>query len=153
MCDGANNMRTGVDHKHIEPYAHNMIAMEKAHVDPKTNLQESVIERIKTPRMSFIPSDDDTKDIKNIYVDTAGMTPVVSRKDGSNTNIQRKLFTNDVAIDSSEEKTPNSKSSSTHEVSVDSSNKRSTPVKCVAVSNGKTRNLVEKFEKKRKVGY
>ncbi|XP_052622509.1 uncharacterized protein LOC128127839 isoform X2 [Lactuca sativa] len=151
MCDGANNMRTGVDHKHIEPYAHNMIAMEKAHVDPKTNLQESVIERIKTPRMSFIPSDDDTKDIKNIYVDS--MTPVVSRKDGSNTNIQRKLFTNDVAIDSSEEKTPNSKSSSTHEVSVDSSNKRSTPVKCVAVSNGKTRNLVEKFEKKRKVGY
>ena len=56
--------------KHIEPYAHNMIAMEKAHVDPKTNLQESVIERIKTPRMSFIPSDDDTKHIKNIYVDS-----------------------------------------------------------------------------------
>ena len=81
------------------------------------------------------------------------MAPVVSRKDGSNTNIQRKLFTNDVAIDSLEEKTPNSKSSSNHEVSVDSSNKRSTPVKCVAVSNGKTRNLVEKFEKKRKVGY
>nr|KAJ0192598.1 hypothetical protein LSAT_V11C800437800 [Lactuca sativa] len=127
MCDGGNYMRTCVDHK------------------------ESVIERIKTPRMSFIPSDDDTKDIKNIYVDS--MIPVVSRKDGSNTNIQRRIFTNDVAIDSSEEKTPNSKSSSTHEVSVDSSNKRSTHVKCFAVSNGKTRNFVEKFEKKRKVGY
>ncbi|XP_023770834.1 katanin p80 WD40 repeat-containing subunit B1 homolog KTN80.3 isoform X1 [Lactuca sativa] len=146
------------DVSHIEPYAHNMIAMEKAHVEPKTDLQESVIERVKTPRMSFIPSDDDTKDIKNIYVDTAGMTPVVSRKDGSNTNIQRRLFTDDVAIDSdsSEEKTHNStsvseecqKSSSNHEVSIDSSNKRLTPVKCVAVSNGKTRNLVEKFEKK-----
>nr|KAJ0208952.1 hypothetical protein LSAT_V11C400179700 [Lactuca sativa] len=135
---------------HIEPYAHSMIAMEKAHVDPKTNLQESVIERIKTPRMSFIPSDDDTKHIKNIYVDS--MTPFVSRKDGSNTNIQRRIFTNDVAIDSLEEKTPNSKSSSNHEVSVDSSNKRSTPVKCVAVSNRKTRNLVEKFEKKEKLG-
>ncbi|CAI9279728.1 unnamed protein product [Lactuca saligna] len=107
------------DVSHIEPYAHNMIAMEKAHVEPKTNLHET-----KTPRRSFI--DDDTNDIKNIYVDS--MTPVVSRKDGSNTNIQRRLFTDDVAIDSS--------------------NKRSTPVKCVAVSNGKTRNLVEIFEKK-----
>ncbi|KAL7594230.1 hypothetical protein Lser_V15G29943 [Lactuca serriola] len=33
------------DVSHSEPYAHNMIAMEKAHVDPKTNLQESVDER------------------------------------------------------------------------------------------------------------
>ena len=77
------------------------------------------------------------------------MTPV-SRKDGSNsnTNVHRRLFTNDVAIDSSEEF---DKSSSPN---VNSSSKLLKPVKYVngvAVVNGRTRSLVEKFEKSEKV--
>ncbi|KAI3765089.1 hypothetical protein L2E82_15114 [Cichorium intybus] len=153
------------DISHIEPYAHSMSSM-----DPKTDLQENAVERVQTPRKSFIPPDDDTKDIKNIYVDTAGvtLTPVVSRKDGSfkpsNTkldieklsasvesvlktgsdtvtavNVQRKLFTDDVAIDSSSPR---------------KDNRDLTPVKYVsgvAVVNGRTRSLVEKFEKKEKI--
>ncbi|KAI3498821.1 hypothetical protein L1887_34607 [Cichorium endivia] len=143
------------DISHIEPYAHNMSTM-----DPKSDLQENVVERVQTPKRSFIPPDDDTKDIKNIYVDS--VTPVASRKDGSfkpsNTkleklsarvesltteNVQRRLFADDVAIDSS----------SPRKVSVDS-NKELTPVKYVnrvAVVNGRTRSLVEKFEKKEKI--
>ncbi|XP_024987533.1 katanin p80 WD40 repeat-containing subunit B1 homolog isoform X2 [Cynara cardunculus var. scolymus] len=71
------------DVSHIEPYGPSMSAKENTRVEPKFDLQESLVERVETPRRSFISPDDDSKDIKNIYVDTAGMTPVASRKDGS----------------------------------------------------------------------
>ncbi|KAI3718852.1 hypothetical protein L6452_19737 [Arctium lappa] len=69
------------DVSHIEPYGPSMSAKESTRVEPKFDPQESLIERVETPRRSFISPDDDSKDIKNIYVDS--VTPVVSRKDGS----------------------------------------------------------------------
>lgn len=256
------------DVSHFEPYGPSMSAKENTRVEPKFDLRESLIEKVETPRRSFISPDDDSKDIKNIYMDTAGVTPVVSRKDGSlprvvnltspkeidnlwmhkhvpaaknieqdnslfvsgfvpyensdtkdsvtsrrevvingpvstgvsyklphrrrpsstkldteeqsesvqsvlksgsdtatKTNFQRRLFADDVAKDSSKDKTPTStcvseefhKSSSpvihpkeNGDVSVDS-NKGLKCVNGVAVVNGRTRSLVEKFEKREKL--
>ncbi|KAK9051736.1 hypothetical protein SSX86_028364 [Deinandra increscens subsp. villosa] len=76
----------------------------------------------ENPSRSFIAPDDDTKDIKNIYVDTAGMTPMISRKQGS--------LSKDVSADSIKE---------------------FKSVNRVAVVNGRTRSLVEKFEKRDKL--
>ncbi|MFS8026470.1 putative transcription factor WD40-like family [Helianthus anomalus] len=79
----------------------------------------------ETQRRSFISLDDDTKDIKNIYVDTADVTPMSSKKEGY----------------------------SSEELSVDS-NEEFKSVKYVnkaAVVSGRTRSLVEKFEKRDKI--
>ncbi|XP_076882312.1 katanin p80 WD40 repeat-containing subunit B1 homolog KTN80.1-like [Bidens hawaiensis] len=62
--------------------------------------------------------DDDTKDIKNIYVDTAGVTPVISKG---------------VSVESNKEF------------------KSVKYVNGVAVANGRTHSLVEKFEKRDKL--
>ncbi|KVH96988.1 G-protein beta WD-40 repeat-containing protein [Cynara cardunculus var. scolymus] len=59
------------DVSHIEPYGPSMSAKENTRVEPKFDLQESLVERVETPRRSFISPDDDSKDIKNIYVDMA----------------------------------------------------------------------------------
>ncbi|KAD3069298.1 hypothetical protein E3N88_37178 [Mikania micrantha] len=67
----------------IEPHGHSILAEENSRVQSKLNLQQDIKERVLSPRRSTISPDDDTKDIKNIYVDTAGMTPVASRKSGS----------------------------------------------------------------------
>ncbi|KAI7745792.1 hypothetical protein M8C21_020478 [Ambrosia artemisiifolia] len=76
----------------------------------------------ETPRRSFISLDDDTKDIKNIYVDS--VTPMISRKG---------YLSEDLSVDSNEEF-------------------RSVKyVNGVAVVSGRTRSLVEKFEKRDKL--
>ncbi|XP_076942744.1 katanin p80 WD40 repeat-containing subunit B1 homolog KTN80.1-like isoform X4 [Bidens hawaiensis] len=67
----------------IEPHSHSILSEENTRVQSKVNLQQDSKGRIESPRRSAMSSDDDTKDIKNIYVDTAGMTPVSSRKSGS----------------------------------------------------------------------
>lgn len=56
--------------KHIEPYVPRMSAKENTRVEPKFDIRESLVERVETPRRSFISPDDDSKDIKNIYVDS-----------------------------------------------------------------------------------
>ncbi|KAI7745793.1 hypothetical protein M8C21_020479 [Ambrosia artemisiifolia] len=77
----------------------------------------------ETQRRSFISLDDDTKDIKNIYVDS--VTPMISRKEGYSSE--------DLSVDSNEEF-------------------RSVKyVNGVAVVSGRTRSLVEKFEKRDKL--
>ncbi|KAI3788789.1 hypothetical protein L2E82_01565 [Cichorium intybus] len=62
----------------------NILAEEKTCMPPKFNLQKDLTERVGSPRSSTMFPDDDTKDIKNIYVDiscqAAGMTPVASEK-------------------------------------------------------------------------
>ncbi|KAI3745498.1 hypothetical protein L1987_58612 [Smallanthus sonchifolius] len=83
----------------------------------------------ETPRRTFISPDDDTKDIKNIYIDS--MTPVTCRKEGYSSK--------DVTVDSNKQFK-----------SVDS-NKQFKYVNGVAVVNGRTRSLVEKFEKRDKL--
>ncbi|KAL8235567.1 hypothetical protein R6Q59_016648 [Mikania micrantha] len=65
----------------IEPHGHSILAEENSRVQSKLNLQQDIKERVLSPRRSTISPDDDTKDIKNIYVDS--MTPVASRKSGS----------------------------------------------------------------------
>ncbi|XP_022036192.1 katanin p80 WD40 repeat-containing subunit B1 homolog isoform X2 [Helianthus annuus] len=65
----------------IEPHAHSILAEEKTRVQSKLNLQQDVKDRVGSPRRPTVSPDDDTKDIKNIYVDS--MTPVASRKSGS----------------------------------------------------------------------
>jgi len=44
--------------------------VENTHMPSKFNLQKDLTERVGTPRISTMSADDDTKDIKNIYVDS-----------------------------------------------------------------------------------
>ncbi|KAJ0479128.1 putative transcription factor WD40-like family [Helianthus annuus] len=53
----------------IEQHAHSILAEEKPHVQSKLNLQQDVKDRVSSPRRPTVSPDDDTKDIKNIYVD------------------------------------------------------------------------------------
>ncbi|KAJ0479019.1 putative transcription factor WD40-like family [Helianthus annuus] len=54
----------------IEQHAHSILAEEKPHVQSKLNLQQDVKDRVSSPRRPTVSPDDDTKDIKNIYVDS-----------------------------------------------------------------------------------
>ncbi|PWA70193.1 guanine nucleotide-binding protein, beta subunit [Artemisia annua] len=222
------------DVSQIEPYSKS--SNKTSRVEPKSDHHGNHVERVETVRSSFTHSDDDTKEIKNIYVDS--MTAVASRKPKSlskvvnltspketntlrkhkhtlaaenieqknsfvygnvppdnsdmkdlvksrkklvagstgkslkpphrgrpsstksdieelsagvvtllksgsdtvtNTNIQRRLFTDDAAKDASREKTPTSTCSK-------SPSRRTLPNDNFAVMNGRTRSLVEKFE-------
>ncbi|GJW70204.1 katanin p80 WD40 repeat-containing subunit B1 homolog isoform X1 [Tanacetum coccineum] len=241
------------DVSQIEPYS--KLSKKTTRVEPKSDLRGSLVERVETVKRSSTHSDDDTKDIKNIYVDS--MTAVASRKHKSlskvvnltspketetlrkhkhtpaaekieqknsvesgnvlpdnsdtkylvksrkklvagstglslkpphrgrpsstkldiedlsasvetllksgsdtvtNTNIQRRLFTDDRAKDSSSEKTPTSTCSKSPSRSTHPNDNCDVPVGSkkglnsvkyvngVAVMNGRTRSLVEKFE-------
>ncbi|KAM0048792.1 putative transcription factor WD40-like family [Helianthus debilis subsp. tardiflorus] len=79
----------------------------------------------ETQRRSFISLDDDTKDIKNIYVDN--VTPMSSK------NKKEGYSSEDLSVDSNEEF------------------KSVKYVNGVAVVSGRTRSLVEKFEKSDKI--
>ncbi|XP_023758251.1 katanin p80 WD40 repeat-containing subunit B1 homolog KTN80.4 isoform X1 [Lactuca sativa] len=63
----------------IEQSGPSNLAEENTRMPHKFKLQKDLTERVESPRRSTMSSDDDTKDIKNIYVDTAGMTPVSSK--------------------------------------------------------------------------
>ncbi|KAI3741123.1 hypothetical protein L1987_58790 [Smallanthus sonchifolius] len=65
----------------IESHGHSILAEENTIVHSKLDLQQDFKEKVGSPRRSTMSADDDTKDIKNIYVDS--MTPVASRKSGS----------------------------------------------------------------------
>ncbi|KAI3795813.1 hypothetical protein L1987_38473 [Smallanthus sonchifolius] len=97
-------------HNYVRIWAADVSQIEPYKVQPKS----------ETPRRTFISPNDDTKDIKNIYVDS--ITPVTCRKEG--------YLSEHVPVDS---------------------NKEFKSVNGVAVVNGRTRSLVEKFEKRDKL--
>ncbi|CAH1448420.1 unnamed protein product [Lactuca virosa] len=166
----------------IEQNGPSILGEENTRMPHKFKLQQDLTERLGSPRRSTMSSDDDTKDIKNIYVDS--MTPVSSKvvnlqnpKEIHNlvtpnptlppaatkitnpdaakvSNFQRRVLSDDAAKDSSEEKTKEfRKASSPSNESVDS-NKELKSVKYVngvAVVHGRTRSLVERFEKREKL--
>lgn len=54
--------------KQIEPYSES--SNKTSRVEPKSDLHGNHVERAETVKSSFTHSDDDTKEIKNIYVDS-----------------------------------------------------------------------------------
>ncbi|XP_071709144.1 katanin p80 WD40 repeat-containing subunit B1 homolog KTN80.1-like [Rutidosis leptorrhynchoides] len=171
------------DVSQIDPYVHSTPTKESTRMEPK----------FYASRRSFTPPDDDTKDIKNIYVDSVTLNSVSTRETdvratenlkqvslkpphrrgpsstnldlqglsstldsvlnsvsdtATNTNIQRRLFTDDPTKD---EKNPSltyvaeefHKSSSLVNTELNSVKY----VNEVTVVNGRTRSLVERFEK------
>lgn len=98
--------------KQIEQHGHSILAEENTRVQTKFNIQQDLKEKVGSPRRSTMSTDDDTKDIKNIYVDSkllshclfslylliiylhtvscqsAGVTPVASRKPPTVVNLQ-----------------------------------------------------------------
>lgn len=56
--------------KLIEPHSHSILSEENTRVQSKLNHQQDSKGRVGSPRRSAMSSDDDTKDIKNIYVDS-----------------------------------------------------------------------------------
>nr|XP_043619246.1 katanin p80 WD40 repeat-containing subunit B1 homolog KTN80.1-like [Erigeron canadensis] len=70
----------------IEPHGRSILAEGKTSVQTKLKPQQDPTERVSGPRRSTMSSDDDTKDIKNIYVDC--VTPVASRKLPTLLNLQ-----------------------------------------------------------------
>ncbi|KAI7734049.1 hypothetical protein M8C21_015029 [Ambrosia artemisiifolia] len=77
-----------------QPHGHSILAEEKTRVQSKLNLQQDVKERVGSPRRPTVSPDDDTKDIKNIYVDS--MTPVASRKSGSSPTVMNSQIHNEI---------------------------------------------------------
>ncbi|GJW20870.1 katanin p80 WD40 repeat-containing subunit B1 homolog isoform X1 [Tanacetum coccineum] len=64
----------------IEPHGKIIVPGENTRVQTKFSRQQDLTERVESPRTSAMSSDDDTKDIKNIYVDS--VTHVASKKSG-----------------------------------------------------------------------
>lgn len=56
--------------KLIEQSGPSNLAEENTRMPHKFKLQKDLTERVESPRRSTMSSDDDTKDIKNIYVDS-----------------------------------------------------------------------------------
>ncbi|CAI9292696.1 unnamed protein product [Lactuca saligna] len=167
----------------IEQNEPSILAEENTRMPHKFKLQQDLTERVGSPRRSTMSSDDDTKDIKNIYVDS--MTPVSSKvvnlqnpKEIHNlvapnptlppaaakitnpdaaakvSNFQRRVLSHDAAKDSSEEKTKEFQKASSPSNEFVDSNKELKSVKYVngvAVVHGRTRSLVERFEKREKL--
>lgn len=79
----------------IEPHGRSILAEEKTRVHQKFNVQQDLKERVGSPRRSTMAPDDDTKDIKNIYVDS--VTPVASRKSPTVVNLQNPKETDSLA--------------------------------------------------------
>ncbi|KVH89578.1 G-protein beta WD-40 repeat-containing protein [Cynara cardunculus var. scolymus] len=123
------------DTSHIEQHGHNILA-EDAHVQPKINLREGLTERVGNPRRptNTMSPDDDPKDIKNIYVDS--VTPVASRKTGSLPTVVNLPDPKEIDDLSTRKQVPASKIIGQADV---------------AVVHGRTRSLVERFEKREKL--
>ncbi|CAK9154871.1 unnamed protein product [Ilex paraguariensis] len=78
------------DVMHIEPYGGGLVPDKSIHSEQKYDLQESPLDKIgghrrSTSNLRCISPDYETKEIKNIYVDTTGRNPV-ARKSGSFTS-------------------------------------------------------------------
>ncbi|KAA8519844.1 hypothetical protein F0562_014066 [Nyssa sinensis] len=72
----------------IEPYKAGFVPEQNSHSEHKYDLQESHLVKVGSHRRSTsnlrcMSPDYETKEIKNIYVDTAGASPAVSKKVGS----------------------------------------------------------------------
>ncbi|XP_028096355.1 katanin p80 WD40 repeat-containing subunit B1-like isoform X4 [Camellia sinensis] len=75
----------------IEPYGTGIVPTQNNRSEQKCDLQESSLAKVGSQRRNAsnfrCPSPDyETKEIKNIYVDTAGGNPVASKRVGSNTS-------------------------------------------------------------------